>query len=393
MQVNSIMRNDKDVSVLIAGDTVPTDSNSILFTEGDITSLFGDECVSLFHNADLSVINLETPLVSKLRPIKKFGPILSAEVNTVQAIKNLGVGLVSLANNHIKDQGVQGIEETISVLENAGIDWIGVGENKRQASQAYFFKKNNLVIGFYSVCENEFSNASKKESGANALDICITLSDIYEAKQKCNYLIVLYHGGKEEFRFQTPFEQNVCRKMIDMGADVVLAQHSHCIGTIEQYENKYILYGQGNFIFDLCNDENWKTGLLVELNFKVNAMTLELIPIVKRDNTVRIADNKTKEIILSDLKKRSESNNSESNVMSTYRLSINESLFDYIYPLGGRLTSNRYFRWLDKKTNHKLLKTIYSEQVLLAILNSIRCETHREELSTSINIMLENYNK
>ena len=80
--------------------------------------------------------------------------------------------------------------------------------------------------------------------------------DVDPAEQKdnkCDYTIVLYHGGKEYYRYPSPNLQRVCRYMIEKGTDLVICQHSHCIGCEENYLSGKIVYGQGNFIFD-CDD-------------------------------------------------------------------------------------------------------------------------------------------
>lgn len=71
----------------------------------------------------------------------------------------------------------------------------------------------------------------------------------------CDYTIVLYHGGKEHYRFPSPNLQKYCRKFIEKGANIVICQHSHCIGCEENYKNGKIIYGQGNFLFDDSDDE------------------------------------------------------------------------------------------------------------------------------------------
>ena len=102
--------------------------------------------------------------------------------------------------------------------------------------------------------------------GSRPYDEYDTMEDIREAKKNHDRVIVLYHGGKEHCRYPSPRLRKLCRAMARNGADVVLCQHSHCIGAYEQYENCHILYGQGNFHFvrpDIERD-SWHTSLAVE---------------------------------------------------------------------------------------------------------------------------------
>ena len=84
-------------------------------------------------------------------------------------------------------------------------------------------------------------------------------------KAQCDYAIVLYHGGKEYYRYPSPNLQKTCRKLVEKGADLVICQHSHCIGCEEKYQDGTIVYGQGNFLFDHGDNEYWNTSLLVQI--------------------------------------------------------------------------------------------------------------------------------
>src|SRR5699024_1436352 len=101
--------------------------------------------------------------------------------------------------------------------------------------------------------------------GANPFDPLESFDHIQELKSKCDYVIVLYHGGKERYRYPSPYLQKVCRKFAQKGADLIVCQHSHCIGAYEEFEGSTIIYGQGNFIFNTLNNEFWNTSLLIKV--------------------------------------------------------------------------------------------------------------------------------
>src|SRR5690606_29065463 len=122
------------------------------------------------------------------------------------------------------------------------------------------FKK--IKIGFYVCAEHEFSIASVDSPGANPFDPLESLDHIADLKNECDYVVVLYHGGKEHYRYPSPYLQKVCRKMADKGANLVICQHSHCIGCFEVYKDSTLVYGQGNFIFNKHDNEYWKTSIL-----------------------------------------------------------------------------------------------------------------------------------
>ena len=96
------------MSIIIGGDLVPTQSNQKLFSEGNISNLFGEEIISILNEADYRIFNLEVPLADKETPIEKCGPNLIAPTSTVKGLKALNPTVLTLANNHILDQENKG---------------------------------------------------------------------------------------------------------------------------------------------------------------------------------------------------------------------------------------------------------------------------------------------
>ena len=117
------------MNILIGGDLVPTVSNFLLFNSADVNTLLGKELLSIWYSATIRIFNLEVPLCDNEEPIAKCGPNLIAPTDTINGIKNLKPSLVALANNHILDQGAQGLKSTIDVLSQNGIPFVGAGYN------------------------------------------------------------------------------------------------------------------------------------------------------------------------------------------------------------------------------------------------------------------------
>ncbi len=279
--------NDTTLSILIAGDMVPTKSNEDHFIKGDISSLLGNSMYETFQRADISSVNLECPLTSSETPIEKNGPNLRALPETIKGIKELNLTIVGLANNHILDYGEKGLSDTLSLLSENGIPCVGVGNNLKEAAQSiHVFEEKGWRIGFYACAEHEFSIASAESPGANPFDALVT-GDIIKslkADHKLDILIVLYHGGKEYYQYPSHGLQKVCRHLIEKGANLVVCQHSHCIGAYEHYLNGDIVYGQGNFIFDMKHPLS-KQSLLLSyvLGGKGEKPQLSFIPIKCND--------------------------------------------------------------------------------------------------------------
>ncbi|MBP1924259.1 poly-gamma-glutamate synthesis protein (capsule biosynthesis protein) [Sedimentibacter acidaminivorans] len=363
------------MQLLIAGDLVPTQSNIDLFNKADTKSLLGDELHAIWNSVDMRIFNLEAPLTDKEAPIAKCGPNLIAPISTINGIKGLNPSLIALANNHILDQGNQGIKSTQDILNKQDIPFIGVGDNLTEASKSYIIQKDKLTIGIYACAENEFAIATKNTLGANPFDPLESLDHIQGLKEKCDYVLVIYHGGKEHYRYPSPYLQKVSRKIIEKGADLVVCQHSHCIGCYEEYKDATIVYGQGNFIFDHSDSEYWKTSVLLKIEI-TDKLNVKYIPFVKEGNVIRKADEKQEKKILEELKKRSEEMLQEVFIDNQYAKFAENNIEKYLRNFSG------FGKWLSRIDRHifkgKLLKNIYNKKKLLVMQNLIECEAHRE---------------
>ena len=280
--------------VLICGDILPQPINQEEFAKGDVSLLLDEGLISLFRSADLIIGNLEGPLTDTEKKIMKSGVCLKAPVNTVEGIARIGFKCISLANNHILDYGEIGYHSTISALHGAKINTIGAGVNKFDARDYYIYNDDLASVGVYSCAEHEFTIATENRAGANGFNALYTLDDISNIKAKCKYLIVLYHGMKEYYQYPVPYVQERCRRMIEYGADIVLCQHTHCIGSRETWKNGEILYGQGNFMFHFGDNKLSEEGLITCVDFTNSGTNISYIPIVKKGIGVSLPDDEEK---------------------------------------------------------------------------------------------------
>lgn len=373
------MIQNKKLKMIVGGDLVPTRSNNELFVNGDIRSLIGEELHTILKNAECRIFNLEVPLTDVEEPIRKVGPNLIAPTETINGIKALGVDILSLSNNHILDQGVQGLKSTCDVLEKNNIAYLGVGNTIEEASKPYIFMFGDKKIGLYACTEHEFSIVSDDVAGANPFDSLESFDQVAELKKKCDFVIVLYHGGKEHYRYPSPNLQKVCRKFIQKGANLVVCQHSHCIGCKEEFENAVIIYGQGNFIFDHSKNEHWQTSLLLEID---SELQVSFIPITKKEEVIRLAKDTEANQILEAFYKRSEEILVSGFIESEYKKFANSMLNFYLLRmLGNRNIVIRVLNKLSKnRVNNWLIGKKFDNQRKRGLQNIIECEAHRELL-------------
>ena len=372
------------MGILIGADLVPSKTNEVLFIEGDSLTLLGDELLGIMKKADYRIFNLEVPLTDEETPIEKCGPNLIASTKTIKGYMSIGADILTLANNHIWDQGLQGLISTRKMLENGNIAYIGVGNTCEDAAKPYIFEYANKKVGIYACAEHEFSIVDNNKPGANPFDSLESPDHVEMLKKQCDYVIVLYHGGKEHYRYPSPYLQKVCRKFVDKGADLVVCQHSHCIGCEEKYKVGTIVYGQGNFLFDDSENECWNTSLLIKLDDNMN---VSYIPLVRNGNTVRLASENDSAIILQGFTDRSKEIKQDGFVEKKYK-EFADSMVEYYLLVMSGIKRNFMFKVFNKLSKGYFLKWLlkrkYTFDKKLVLQNVIECDAHRELLMAGL---------
>ncbi len=281
--------------------------NYELFAQKKTKEIFNG-FIDLFKEADATIVNLECAVTDSEHLIKKFGPNLKMPITTAEVLKEAGIDYVGISNNHLYDYGRPGYYDTLKYLDAAGIKYTGVGENVVDARKDLILTDGKVKVAVIAVCEHEYTYALENREGCREYDPYDTNDDIVEAKKNADFVVVMYHGGKEHSRYPSPRLIKACRSMIKHGADLVLCQHTHCIGCYEEFQGGHILYGQGNFVF--CESDKtdmWNTFLLVKAEF-TDKLKVEFIPgNVVEDKAIDVANDAEKERILKELEERSKS--------------------------------------------------------------------------------------
>ena len=374
------------MKIIIGGDIAPTETNYDFFSHGDISGLNGKDLENLINEVDYRIYNLEIPITDKTEKLRKSGPNLSAPLDTINGVLAFQPDLVTMANNHCMDSGWEALQQTRKLLENKKVNVVGVGKDKTEASKPYIADVKGYKVGIYACTENSFSIATEWNGGANRFDPLYSLDHIQELSGKCDYTIILFHGGKVGYQYPSPEIQNVCRRMIDKGASLVVLQHSHCIGCCEKYKNGTIIYGQGNFVFDYKDDENelWNNGLLLEVEIEKEKNSINFIPIVKTGNTVRKAQADEAIKILEEFYHRTEEIKDKDFVYDIYAKYAERMAFQLFQRMMGTAVNNKIFFIINFLTKGKIWNRILNTSQRLLIWEYLSCESINEVLRRGI---------
>lgn len=251
-----------------------------------------------FDAADYRVINLEAIFNNGFEPIIKSGPAHYALTEYVYALKAMNIDLAGLANNHTGDLGEEGVLYTMEVLKQNGIAYAGAGRNLEEAYRAHVFEKDGITVSVLAVCENEYGIAKKDFAGSAGYKLGMVHRRITEEKAKGHQVVMYFHGGNEENPFPSPGKQELYRFFIDIGADAVIAMHTHCPQGYETYKDKPIIYSMGNFYFPYdpnINNEartnpnsSFFFGYMTELEFTDGKIGTKIIPYHFQNDGVEI---------------------------------------------------------------------------------------------------------
>ena len=375
--------------ILIGGDFAPTKPNFDLFEKGDAEKLYGNELLEYLKGFDFRAFDLETVFEGAGSPIDKHGPIITTPDRCMPGINAIHPNLFVLANNHTINHGPAGIEHTRDILSKNGIDYIGAGANIQVAREPLFIKDGDLTIGFYACAEHEFNAADEHTAGVNPYDPLITFDEVREAKRHCDQLIVFYHGGMIEYRYPLPGERRALRKFVDCGADLVVGQHTHCIGCAETYKGKTIVYGQGDFFFARPTKNEYRfSGLLIEVEATKDGLSVSYNVRVKPEDTIRLATDEERKEILDAFEKRGQEIQDEARFQQLYAEHLEERRRFYLDRLFGRYSRSLPFAALDKLSGRLYSRLLYGRRFTkfdwLILDNWISCETHREFLNDLI---------
>lgn len=216
--------------------------------------------------ADLLFGNLEGPISDNGNDV---GAIYSFRANpmSIQGLKYAGFDVLSVANNHMGDWGRVAIEDTLKILKENNINYVGGGFNEAESHKSIVKETKGIKFSFlgYTAIGSRFIEAKNEKSGIAFVDEEKIKQDIKEAKEKSDFVIVSLHFGEEYQTKSNIFQQNIAHSAIDAGASLVVGHHPHVAQEIEKYNGGYIAYSLGNFVFDQLFSKDTMEGLLIEI--------------------------------------------------------------------------------------------------------------------------------
>lgn len=247
--------------------------------------------------ADFTIGNLECSLSDTIPQPELEDPqtfLFKCWTDAIQGIQLAEFDVIGRANNHSFNFGVQGMDDTTVVLEQAGIKHFGMGHNVDQARQAAVIEWNGVsyaLLGYNGISDS-YDGAGPDWAGTCPMVDWMVVEDIQRELSRSHIVIPFFHWGVEYVADPTEQQRYFAQLAIDNGAAMVMGSHPHWVQAVETYQGKSIIYSLGNFVFDQSWSRETMEGTFADIWMQGDkVLEVDLVPIlIEDDHRPRLMD-------------------------------------------------------------------------------------------------------
>ena len=280
---------------------------------GNIESCIGASLLAEMRDADICMVNNEFPYSDRGQPIEGKTFAFRSKPANVKLLSQMGVDIVSLANNHAYDYGQDALLDSLDTLDGEGIVRVGAGRNLEEAMAPAYFEVNGTKVGILAATQIErlenpdTKGATENSPGVfrcfNETELNRLLEQIKQTKQQCDFLTVYIHWGTEntdELDWAQPYQAKL---IAEAGADLIVGCRPHCLQGIDYMGDTPVIYSLGNFWF---NSKEVDT-VLLKVTVQGSALeSIRMIPALQKDCSTNALDGAEKERVINYLQSLSE---------------------------------------------------------------------------------------
>lgn len=263
-------REDSELSLAFAGDILFDDNYSPMVAlkkrENGIFDCISEKLMNEMHSADILMVNNEFPYSNRGTPTEGKTYTFRANPENANYLIDMGVDIVSLANNHAYDYGEDALVDTFDTLNALAMPYVGAGKNLEEAMKPIYFSAGDLTVAYIAATQIErLANPDTKEATENGAGVfrCLYPEKLYEliteTKEKADFVIVYVHWGTENTETPDWAQLEQAKGMAEAGADLIVGDHPHCLQGIDVIGETPVIYSLGNFWF---NSKEMRTGLI-----------------------------------------------------------------------------------------------------------------------------------
>ncbi|MGN8844661.1 CapA family protein [Niallia sp. HCP3S3_B10] len=203
---------------------------------------------------DLLLANQETIVAGEAIGLSGY-PTFNSPHEIADTIKKTGVDIVTTANNHALDRGVEAQKLSINYLNQIGLPHVGTYLNKGDQDKIVVLEKNDVKVAYlaYTYGLNGIPVPKGSEYIVNVIDKEKMSNEIQRAKKVADVIVMAVHWGNEYERFPSNEQKELAQFFIDEGVHIIFGSHPHVLQPIEWLEGKngqkgLVVYSLGNFL-------------------------------------------------------------------------------------------------------------------------------------------------
>ncbi len=267
-----------EYEICIASDWAPIRAFSQTILD-EPEAVYGDVLPEL-RTADLKIANLECPLTHSENAIAKSGSVLKGVPKHIKGLTCVPFDIVTLANNHVFDYGLDAFQETANLLNANGIKGVGAGLTREAAGRPIIAELGETKIALISFSEGEDLTGAVDGPGVLGWETDAVVQAVREARAQADLVFVLCHAGVEYIPFPPPYLARTLQRVARAGADLVVGHHPHVPQGVQIFGGVPIAYSLGNFVFYQPVDFIFrKMGYLLKVGVSAGALTgIRLVP-------------------------------------------------------------------------------------------------------------------
>lgn len=252
---------DGDEAVLLfAGDILFDEGYTIMGSmrkRGSLQSCFSEETLREMEAADIFMLNNEFTYTDRGEPTPGKQFTFRAKPESAALLQEIGVDIVSLANNHTYDYGEISLLDSLAALEGIDMPYVGAGRNLEEASKPVYFRAGNQKIAYLSATQIErLDNPDTRGATESTPGVfrCFRETDIFdriaEAKENSDFVVVYIHWGTEKTEKPDWSQPDMAKSLSEAGADLIIGDHPHVLQPLANVGGTPVIYSVGNYWFN-----------------------------------------------------------------------------------------------------------------------------------------------
>ena len=305
--------SEEYVTLLFAGDILFDPNYSVmakvLQNGGDIGNGIAPDLIGEMQSADIMMLNNEFAYSDRGAPTPEKQFTFRARPDSVAYLTDMGVDIVSLANNHAYDYGEQALLDSLQILQAEGIPYVGAGVNEQEASAPVYFIINDMKVAFISATQIErLDNPDTKGATETSPGVfrCFNgeklMQTVAQAKEESDFVVVYIHWGTENQEETDWLQNKQAPELVEAGADLIIGDHPHILQRIEIIDGVPVIYSLGNFWF---NSKPLDTGMVKVTISEEGLQSFQFIPCQQVNCRTSMLEGEEKSRVLGEMRRMS----------------------------------------------------------------------------------------